>query len=262
MDFLKTKMNDEGFIISASVTDWVAIAIASSGEDLSKWDKMKNYLITSVENLNQTRATDWERHCIAIVAFGLDPRNVSGIDLVDKIQSFYNNGQIGLENDYYDDIFGIIALHSCNIPYDDEIIQNSTIHLISKQNPDGGWGDVDTTAAAIIALTTYDSINREIEIQKALDYIKNQQTNDGGFYSWGSTNIASTSWVLCSLSSLYKNPNFDEWEKNDKTPIDFILDLQKNDGSFKYTKNSTMNPEWMTAYAIIALTGGTFYINP
>ena len=258
IDFLKTKMDEDGQITSPAVTAWAAIAIASAEENLSKWTKTKHYLIDSVTRLNESLATDWERHCLALVSFGLDPRNISGIDFVKKIKEFYHNEQIGIENNWYDDIFGIIALRSCNVPNDDEIIQKSISSLCKEQKPDGSWGDVDTTAAAIIALTAYDSINTTIYVQKAMNFIKSQQTDEGGFFSWGSTNIASTSWVICSISSVHENPCSDIWKKNNQSPIDFLLDLQQIDGSFCYSKNSTMNPEWMTAYAIIALTGGTF----
>jgi hypothetical protein len=262
IDFLKTKVDEDGCIRSVSVTAWAAIAVASSGDNLSKWNKIKQYLIDAVDLLNESLATDWERHCLALVAFGVNPRNVSGVDFVERIKEFYDHGQIGFENNDYDDCFGILALRSCDVPKNDEIISSSMNFIKGEQRRDGGWGDVDTTAAAILALTAYNSTDTTLRIQNAIDFIKSKQTEEGGFFSWGCTNTASTSWVLCSLSSLCENPFSDTWKKNNHSPVDFLLDLQQADGSFLYSENSAMNPEWMTAYALIALTGGTFVTYP
>ncbi len=258
IDFLKTKMDENGCIISVSVTAWAAIAIASSGDNLSKWEKTRQCLIDSVGRLNRSIATDYERHCLALVSFGEDPRNVNGIDLVNTIKDFYHNGQIGFENNSYDDMFGIIALRSCGVTSDDEIIQNCILHILKGQYPNGGWGDVDTTAAAIISLTAYDSIDTQHHVQKAISFLRTQQTNTGGFFSWGTSNSASTSWAICSIVSAQENPNDYAWKKNNCSPVDFLLMLQQSDGSFLYSEDTSMNPEWMTAYVIIALTGGTF----
>jgi len=262
IDFLKTQVDDDGCITSVSVTAWVAMALASSGENLSAWGTTKQYLIDTVDLLNESLATDWERHCLALVAFGVDPTNVSGIDVVERIKGFYAHGQIGLENNSYDDCFGILALRSCGVPKNDEII-NSTMNVIQgEQQPDGGWGDVDTTAVAILALTAYEPLETTSHIQQAIDFIQSKQTEEGGFFSWGCTNTASTSWVLCSLSSLQENPFLETWKKNNHNPVDFLLELQQTDGSFLYSENTSMNPECMTAYALIALTGGTLVTGP
>ena len=262
INFLKTQVDDNGCITSVSVTAWVAIALASSGENLSTWNTTKHYLIDAVNLLNESLATDWERHCLALVAFGVDPTNVSGIDVVEKIKGFYAHGQIGLENNTYDDCFGLLALRSCGVPKNDEIITSTMNVILGEQQPDGGWGDVDTTAVAILALTAYDTIETTSHVQQAIDFIQSKQTEEGGFFSWGSTNTASTSWVLSCLSSLHENPFSETWNKNNHHPVDFLLELQQTDGSFLYSEDTAMNPEWMTAYALIGLTGGTLVTGP
>jgi len=257
LQFLKDQMDEQGCIQSVSTTAWAAIAIASTGDDLSKWGSMKQYLQTSLALLNESRATDWQRHCLAIIAFQMNPRNVSGIDIIEKIKRFYHNGQIGSENNIYDDIFGIITLYSSGEPKD-ETIENSINTILSQQDEQGGWGDVDTTAAAINALATYHPSSYDAQIRHALTYIKKYQEESGGFFSWGNTNCASTSWVLFSLNALEEKPTTDQWTKNGSTPIDYLIEIQQSDGSFLYNKDTSMNREWMTAYALLALSGGNF----
>ncbi len=260
LHFLKNKMDENGCIQSVHTTAWAAIAIASTGDNLSNWEPLKHYLQNSIHLLNKSHATDWERHCLALIAFHIDPTNVSGINIIRKIKDFHHNGQIGSENNIYDDIFGVIALYSYGEPYS-EILQDSINTILTYQDTNGSWGDVDTTAAAINALACYNTSMYKTQIQKALTFIKEYQSDTGGFYSWGSCNSASTSWVLYSLNALEEKPNTDPWRKNGKSPVDYLLELQQPDGSFLYTENSSMNIEWMTTLAILALSGGNFIQN-
>jgi hypothetical protein len=46
-----------------------------------------------------------------------------------------------------------------------------------------------------------------------------------------------------------------EWKKNNVSVVEHLLNLQAEDGYFKYTKYTTSNPIYMTACAIMALLG-------
>ncbi len=262
ISYLKNQTDSNGCISSLSVTDWAAIAIAAAEENLSQWESTKQYIITSTAQLNDSKATatDWERHCLALCAFNLNPNNVSGIDVVSTIKDFYHTDQIGQINNTYDDIFGVIALVSAGVNVSESIIQNTISTIRSDQQKDGSWNDVDTTAAAIIALSISKSNDAKTSIQQGLEFIKKHQQNDGGFHSWGSENTATTSWVLCCFTSTEENPYDQNWLKNNHSPVDFLLDTQQKNGSYLYTEKQDLNPAWMTAYALIALTGGTFII--
>ncbi len=186
---------------------------------------------------------------------------MSGIDVVSTIKGFYHENQIGQINNTYDDIFGVIALVSSGINASEPTIQNTIETIRSHQKEDGSWNDVDTTAAAIIALSISESNDSKTSIQKGLEFIKNNQQNDGSFHSWGTANTATTSWALCSLTSVNEHPYTKKWQKNNHSPVDFLLDKQQKNGSFFYTENQNLNSAWMTAYALIALTGGSFIIH-
>lgn len=261
ISYLKNQTDSKGCISSHSITDWAAIAIAAAKENLSQWETTKECLISSTLQLNNSKATDWERHCLALCAFDINPYNVSGIDVVTTIKDFYHADQIGEINNTYDDIFGVIALVSAGINATEPMIQKTIVTIISQQKEDGSWDDVDSTAAAIIALSISESNDSKTSIEKGLDFIKKQQQNDGGFQSWGSVNTATTSWTLCCLNSFDEHAYNETWLKNNQSPVDFLLNHQQKNGSFHYTENQNLNPAWMTAYALIALTGETFIIN-
>ena len=258
--YLQNQTDSNGCISSLSVTDWAALAIAAAEQNLSQWETTKQYLISSTTQLNNSEATDWQRHCIALCAFNINPYNASGIDVISKIKGFYHHHQIGQIDNIYDDIFGVIALASAGINSSDPMIKNTINTIISYQKEDGSWNDVDSTAAAIIALSISTSNDSKTSIIKGLDFIKNHQQNNGSFNSWGNENTATTSWVLCSLSSINEQPYSQEWLENNKSSVDFLLNQQQKNGSFLYTEKQDLNSEWMTAYAIIALTGKTFII--
>jgi prenyltransferase beta subunit len=98
-------------------------------------------------------------------------------------------------------------------------------------------------------------------IQKGLDYIRDHQTISGGFTSWGSTNTATTAWVLCALSTLDIDPLSGDWMQGDNSSVSYLLSMQQSDGSFSYSKDTSLDPTWTTAYALISLSGKSFIIN-
>ena len=253
--FLKNKQSDDGGIGGISVTAWAAMAISASGDDLNDWDKLISFLEEKSVVLDPNKATDWERHTLAIIACDKNPRIFAGINFIEKIISFYDGNQIGDKSILYDDYFGIISLVSAGMKINDAIIQNTKSYIISYQDSNGGWGDADSTAAAIIALISAGEDRNSKIITNALNYLKTLQTNDGGFHSWGETNAASTSWAVMAISATGNNPTSSEWKKNGNDPITYLISLQKKDGSFNWTKNQSNNPEWMTSYAIPALLG-------
>ncbi len=253
LGFLRENQKEDGCIGSFSITAWAAMAISAADEDLDKWGNLTVYLEQHISLLQKDRITDWERMVLASVALNENPQDFNGINLVEHIKNYYDGKQIGDPSNLYDDIFGIISLISAGINKNDTIIKNVANYIKEKQGQDGSWGDVDTTSAAIMALTA--AGEKSHIIQKALNYIKTRQQDNGGFISWGATNIATTAWAVDAIVATGGDPTSKEWEKNGKTPIDFMLSLQQDDGSFSWSEERHYNPEWMTAYAIPALLG-------
>lgn len=257
IDFLKLKQKENGEIGDPMTTAWAAMALCSANAEMGN---ISIYLERSISKLDPKKVTDWERHALAVVACGEDPTNFGGINFVEKIKTFYDGEQIGSKGLLNDDIWGIIALVSCGVDKNDPVVQGARNYIILHQNADGGWGvgiagnsDVDSTSSAIMALIACGVDRNSSIIQKALDFLRKNQLSDGGFSSWGSSNSASTSWAIMAISCAGENP--ENWIKNGKSPVDYLLSLQNDDGSFRWNETLNLNPEWMTSYAIPALLG-------
>ncbi len=253
--YLKNQQQPSGAIAGLAVSAWAAMALAAASEDLDNWESLQTYLIKNTDTLNPDKATDWQRHTLALIALGENPQRCNGVNLLSKILTFYDGSQMGDPANIYDDLFGIISLRACGIKPTNTRIQTLQITIFAKQNSNGGWGDVDTTAMAIMALSACDVPSSSPAVQQALSYLKNQQSQNGGFTSWGSANVASTAWAVSAIVAAEQNPLDTTWQKNGQSPIDFLISLQQADGRFKWSHTSDMNPEWMTAYAIPALLG-------
>ena len=265
--WLKTIQKDDGGFAnpgedsSISKTSWTVMALVAAKQNPYNWTKNDkspiDYLRDNLNaSLDKMGTADYARTILALEAVNEDPRNFSGIDLVERLKSKVNeSGQIG--DFIYTTIWGIIALTACG-----ENVTDSVNWLIQQQNEDGGFAwavgeksDYDDTAAAIQALVAA-GIPRDSEvIKKALEYLKTGQNDDGGFRYFGTSasNAASDAWIIQALVAAGENPM--EWKKNNTSVVDHLLSLQTDEGYFKYTNVQTSNPGYMTVCAIMALLG-------
>jgi hypothetical protein len=255
LNYLRNKQKIDGNIGSLSVSAWAAMAITAADNDPNDWGNLVNYLETKTTLLETDKATDWERHALAIVACNEDPRDFAGVDFVEKIINFFDGTQFDDPANLYDDYFGIISLISAGIDKNESIITKTKSYIIDKQKTNGGWGDADSTAAAILALVLSGENKNSQVINNAFSFLKTLQANNGGFKSWGITNSASTSWVVMAINAAERNPTSNEWKKNGNDPINYLVSLQQDDGSFNWSNDQKTNPEWMTSYVIPALLG-------
>jgi len=261
LDYLKSKMQEDGSIHGPVTTAWVSIAANAAVDNDSEWMQTKEFLINYTQRINLSVVTDVERHALALMAFNVDPTNCTGRNFIDAVMNFYDGTQIGDPDNLFDDAFGLLVLRSYGLAIHTSLIQNVTTYLSQQQNTDGGWGDVDVTAAVIMALSSCGEEESSDILDDAKMYLKTKQNESGGFYSWGSENSASTSWAICSIYSMNENPRDIFWIYNDYSPIDYLLRLQQSDGSFAYTSQKNMNAEWMTAYALLALSESSFLVS-
>ena len=263
LNYLKGTQQSDGRIAAFATSAWAVMAIAAAGEDPDTWtnggDSIVDYLRNNMNHLDPNKATDWERFILAVVAAGENPRDFGGVDCVDTLLGFYDGTQIGDNTMLNDDFWGILSLTSIG---ENQGVQNSQNFIISNQNSDGGWGwtvggisDADNTAAAISALISAGQSPSSQVITDALDYLKSQQQNDGGFTSEGTTNTGVDAWAINAIADVGQSPVGDEWRKSGNNPIGHLLSLQDTDGAFKWSATLRSNPEWMTTYAIIALLG-------
>lgn len=265
LTYLKQAQQPDGDIGGYVTSAWAVMAISAAGQNPHNWTVGNNsiisYLATNASaNLDTNKATDWERSILAIVATGENPYSFGGINYVSKLLSFYDGQQMGDPTLLNDDVWGILALKA--IGQGQQMIPNMVTFLKNHQNSDGGWSfavggtsDADDTAATVAALLDAGESPSSADIASAVSYLKSQQQSNGGFTSEGNTNSGVDSWVIRAIRGLGQSPTGSDWQQGSNNPVSFLLSLQNANGSFKWTPTQQTNPQWMTAYAILALLG-------
>ncbi|MEM2865340.1 MAG: prenyltransferase/squalene oxidase repeat-containing protein [Candidatus Bathyarchaeia archaeon] len=272
LNYLRGVQASDGGIGDFASSAWAAMAIAAAGEDPHKWNKTNgspsiiDYLKNNRGQLDHSKATDLARFILAMSAAGENPRDIEGTNYVALLKGLYSNGQLGDSSLLNDDFWGLMALVSAG-EEDQAIIDNVRAFIKANQNPDGGWGygvglssDVDDTAAAIMALTAAGEPRDSEAITEGLSYIKSKQMSNGGFESFGSTNVGTDAWAISAIASVGQDPTSEYWTKNGKTPVDDLLTFQNPDGSFSWPGPYPMK-ELATSYAIVALVGRYYPVN-
>jgi hypothetical protein len=251
LNFLRSSQDNDGSIGGLSTSAWVVMAIAAAGEDPHDWKAGNNsvvdYLETNADKLLDI-ATDRERSILAIVAAGENPRDFGGINYVDELLEFYDDYKIvtpSLPDNLNDDFWGLIALSAIG---ESDSVSGCVDYILSNQNSDGGWGltaevedqsDADNTAAAISALIAAGESPDSVVITDALDYLES----------------GVDCWAINAITDVGQNPASSDWRKSGNNPVGHLLSLQIADGSFNRMATMISYPEWMTAYALIALMG-------
>lgn len=210
------------------------------------------------EKLDATKATEWHRVILAMLAAGGDPTAIPGadgpIDLV--ADGIYNRGRTkaldaqGL-NGW---IWGLLALDASGVevPADAFTTRQEMIDaIVSAQHGDGGFAlgggesDTDMTAMALTALAPYQSQTPVAgAVEKGLGYLSARQGQDGGFASYGLGNVESCAQVLVALCALNIDPlNDARFIKNMNTPLDGLLQYRLADGGFTHSfEDDAENP--------------------
>ena len=241
-------------------SDWFVIAMSQMGLPgdyagyLSALAKNVQSRYSTPDQLSASKATEWHRITLAVLACGGDPRNTGGADLIadgtydrgltKPLDTQGNNGTI----------FALIALDSKNYTapagaYEgrEAILQK----ILDVQLPGGGFaqlgtgGDVDVTAMALMALAPY----RETcgaQIDRAIAYLSAQQAANGGFSSRGVENTESAAQVIMALTALGIDPQKDSrFDKNGNTPVSRLMSMALPSGGIRHTESGT--EDWMAS---------------
>ncbi|MDO5844096.1 MAG: helical backbone metal receptor [Methanocorpusculum sp.] len=246
---------------SISVTWFTVTAITAADENPLDWKVNGNSPLDYYRELNDDSDGTGElaKKITLLVQFGIDPHNYNGHDCVADLKSKIKSDGRGGDYVYttYWTIFGLTAAG--------EDASKSVAWLKTQQQSDGGFGsygkeygdvsDSDNTAASIMALIAGGVSPDDTVIKKAVQFLRDVQESSGG-YNYGyysQSNLASTAWVIQALCAAGVDPS--TVTKNGVSPVDYLLSLQREDGSFKYTEYTVDSPVGMTARAVTALTG-------
>ena len=271
LNYLRSVQAEDGGIGDFANSAWAVMAIAAAGDDPHKWNRTNSspsivdYLKNNAGKLDLNKATDVERFILAITAAGEDPRNINGMNYLRILEGLWDGTKIGDPSLLNDDFWGLIALKSGGSK-NSTVLASVAAFIKVHQNPDGGWGyavgvgsDVDDTAAAVMALTAAGEPRDSEYVAKGLGYIKSKQMDNGGFESFGGTNVGTDAWAICAIVSAGQDPTSESWAKNGKTPVDDLLTFRNADGSFSWPGG--MMKELATSYALVALVGRYYPVN-
>lgn len=249
-------------------TSWAVMAIACAGQNARSWEKNGNSTLDYQRTMHDQiiakgGTTDIARTILTLVALGEEPRSFSGTDYVAMLKGMVKpNGQAG--DHVYTTIWAVIALASVGEP-----TETSVEWLVAQQNADGGFpwtpgteSDPDDTGAALMALSTTGVLGHSTVVRRAVDYLRHEQLDDGGFHYGGtsSSNAASDAWVIQGLVAAGEDPA--TWVRGGVSAVGHLQALQNPDGSFRYTAYVNDSPARMTASAVPALMGIPYPIYP
>lgn len=216
--------------------------------------------------LHDRKYTEYSRVIVAYAALGLDPTNIAGYNMVEKLADFDQVAWQGINGP----IWALRALDAGNyqIPKVSGIENVTTRqklvnYILSYQLDDGGWnlyysesddkaenakqkaqlkGDPDLTGMAMTALAPYRSQTKvKAALDKAAACLSAMQNAEGGYTAWGASSSESISQAICGLTSVGISPNTDSrFKKNGKSLIDALLSFyDEKTGGFRHVNTAS-----------------------
>jgi len=256
--WLRSQQNSDGGFPSSpegsssvTMTTRAMFALAATGTnplDVKTNATPYGFLVNNRSEIKD--ANDIALTILALKTVGQDPKDFKGRNLIEALRKRRGNGSFG--NDVNVASFAVLAFRSAGATKD---AQYSIKWLNSAQNENGGWGisssakpDADSTGTALMAVTGNKVRNR------AIAYLKKVQVGSGGFTTVGGVaNSQSTGLVVQGLIAAGRGMN--TLRKNGKSPADYLIARQVDDGSVWYSRQSDQTRVWVTADATTALAG-------
>lgn len=258
--------------------EWAVLGLARSGYDVPEeyyqdyYATVEKYVEACKGVLHEKKYTEYSRVIVALSAIGKDARNVKGYDLTKALGDYDKTIWQGLNGP----IWALIALDSMNypMPENQEAKTQATRQMyidriLECQLADGGWSlfggtsaassgdgvsDPDITGMALQALAKYQDQSAVAKAtEEALACMSGMQDAQGGFGSWGTTNLESAVQMLVALCELGIPLDDARFMKNDKTILDNALSYQQKDGSFLHTAAGGGSNQMATEQGLYAL---------
>lgn len=177
--------------------------------------------------------SDYIRLSLSLTAIGIDPRNVEGNDLLEKIDQADREKYFQMSTSSL--AYALALMERYPDSFSGTLKEDTIQKILDAQQADGsfeytagaGFSDPDSTAQAMQGLMllgdTYAS-----EIQAAVDWLKAQMNEDGAILNWGAANPSSTAQVLIAFAQKGEVPANDQ----EKTLYDGIMTFALDNGSF------------------------------
>lgn len=265
----------EVFEAGSSICDWIAIALAFSGETDAYGDyleRLEAYVTDSYKEkggLDEVAATPYQRCVLTILALGGEPqafgKDAEGnpINMLSEGTYYFKGDSLGAQG-ITGHIYALLALDTKNyqLPEDAVYTRETMIRsILENQSEDGGFSlsgngnDVDITAMALQALAPYkeqQEVNTAIE--KALEWLSGEMTQYGTFVSGTSETCESTAQVIQAMCALELEVTGDErFQKNGMTPWEGMQQFRLEDGTYVHTLEEQNGNLIATEQALLAL---------
>ena len=206
--------------------------------------------------------SDYIRLSLSLTAIGIDPRNVEGNDLLEKIDQADREKYFQMPTSSL--AYALALMERYPDSFSGTLKEDTIQKILGAQQADGsfdytvggGYPDPDSTAQAMQGLMllgdTYAS-----EIQAAVDWLKAQMNEDGAILNWGAANPSSTAQALIAFAQKGEVPANDQG----KTLYDGIMTFALDNGSFQDANWQTGEleyNEYATGQCFQALDNGSF----
>jgi hypothetical protein len=265
------QQEDGGFFASGQRVDQTADAlvsfVAGRGAGATAPRALENIRRNGADGA--TRGAYTGRIIAAIVAGGEDPRSFGGTDYVAKLTAQYDaqTGRYDSEN-----LFSNLQGANGMLASGERLPGKAIDAIYANACSGGGFGyengcangaDVDTTAWAINVLVAAGR-RSDAEVASARAFLLSAQQQDGGFGFTRDkpTSADSTGLVLSAIDALREKAIATPWRQDDgDDPVQALLPLQDEDGSFRFVASSRKGNALSTINAVPGLGGVAYPIN-
>ncbi len=242
----------DGYNPGATVDACLALA-ATNKEDGVNAQAMTDYLSEQASSY-ATGASNTGKFIACLLPIDEDPQNFGGMNLIETLQSFYDQTSGAYGSTTWDQAWAIIALKGAGA----DIPANAVEYLKSLQLDHGGWefsagmgADTDSTGLVLQALVaagvTGDdtALSANGVIDDSLTYLRATQNNQGGWgynQQYSDTSANSTAYAIQGILAAGGDPQSIDWSMRDEqgsngltvyTPQDALRGLQSSAGGFQ-----------------------------
>ena len=258
--------------------EWAVLGLARSGYDVPDsyyqdyYATVEEYVEACDGVLHDKKYTEYSRVIVALSAIGKDARDVAGYDLTKPLGDYDKTIWQGLNGP----IWALIALDSAGYPMPENpeaetqaTRQMYIDRILECQLPDGGWSlfggteaatsgdgtaDPDITGMALQALAKYQDQPAVAQAtQEALACMSEQQSDDGGFSSWGTANAESCVQMIVALCELGISLDDPRFVKNGNTMLDNLMTFYRQGEGFLHTQNGSGSNQMATEQGFYGL---------
>ena len=255
--------------IGSTGGEWLVIGLSRSGVKVPDgyfekyYQKICDYTQQNNGVLDTKIYTEYSRVILALTAIGKNPADVEGYNLLVPLADFEMTVYQGISGPVY----ALLALDSAGYEIPENIADSTQAtrqmyidYILSKEAETGGWavfgsvGDVDMTAMVLLALAGYiDQPEVAQAVERALEFISQQQNDNGGFVTNGTESSETISQVIMALVELGISPEDARFVKNGNTLYKRLQEFMMSDGSFCHTLDAGKSNLMATEQAFCAV---------